>query len=276
MAAVQSAIVQRRKTPTTTHKVLDMEYKTFLPGNFEQRAKMHNHKLLLFGFLLTSSTIYAGEQIVTVLPSTTSAAVAESVQVGVNYTTASPQDSTLTGIGVRLHWNASLLEYQQLASFLAADLVAQGEPEPDSADFDSDPNTDTFIHLAWADIDNSWPNLGNTPMSLFSAEFSGASGATGNTPLNISMSSTAAGYSFVGNSSTMSVDCTGSHIEISVRTFVTGEDITCNSSGDIIFGPYVEQQDSSAVHLTASTGISISGPLSIKNGASFNANQGGL
>lgn len=115
---------------------------------------MTGYRTPLVVFLLTCGIAQAGEQITTVQTSSGSTGAGELVQVDVEYTTANPENPTLTGIGVRLHWNAELLEYQNILAALPIKLIAQGNPEPDSADFDTDPNTDTFVHLAWADIDS--------------------------------------------------------------------------------------------------------------------------
>lgn len=229
----------------------------------------------LFSLLLTCGIVQAGEQIITLQSSPDSVEVGEVVQVDIQYTTANPEDTTLTGIGIRLHWDSAKLDYQGLISHLAANPLAQGEPETDTADFDADPNTDTFIHLAWADIDENWPNLGPTPVDLFTAEFI-ASWPTTSTTMNVSSSATATGYAFSGTSTGIAVGCTGSHINLNYHTILTGETLTCVSTGDIVFGPGIEQQMNSTVELTATTGIAISAPLRIVAGAVFKAIQGGL
>jgi len=230
---------------------------------------------ILVGFLLVTGATEAAEQVVAVQSSTANASVGEIVQATITYDTATPQDPTLTGIGLRLHWNSNLLEFQQLTNVLSTSLSAQNQPEADIANYDGDANTDTFIHLAWADINNSWPNAGTSPVNLFIAEFLTPAGAVGSSPLNVSVSSTAAGYTFAGTPAAVAVDCTGSYIDIRARTFQTGENISCTSTGSLSLGPYVEQQTNSNLQVTANTGITITGPMSIKTGATFAAIHGG-
>lgn len=245
-----------------------------LPGTGNLPIR-HHHLAWLWALLLVSGQLSAAEQVVAVQSSTNSPSVGEVLQAMVTYTTANPTDPTLTGIGLRLHWNSRLLDYQQLTSVFSASLAAQGQPQADIANFDADPDTDTFVHLAWADIAGNWPNQGTAPASLFTAEFLTPAAVVGSSPLNLSVSSTAAGYTLAGTPATVAVDCSGSFIEIQSRTFRSGENISCISTGNLILGPHVEQQDSSSLQVTANSGIAINGPLSIKAGATFTATHGG-
>lgn len=119
------------------------------------------------------------------------------VTVTVSYTTRGPADDTLTGLGLRLHWDSGELAFTGLGSVLLPALTAQGAPEPDLLDLDGDSATDTFIHLAWADPDGEWTGIGTTPQILYTADFVTAAGFTGPATLGLSASSTAAGYSLV-------------------------------------------------------------------------------
>ncbi len=183
---------------------------------------MGKHHYLLLVFLLTFGIAQAGEQVVAVQPSNINVGYGETVTVDVEYTTENPQDSTLTSLGVRLHWNATELIFQNLPSFLASELVGQEMPEPDANDFDAHPSTDTLIYLAWADLDSSWPDLGSAPVDLFTVEFVAPFYPNQITSsLNVSSSTTAANYSFIAGTSIVSTDCTGSHI--------SGKNLVCSS-----------------------------------------------
>ena len=244
-----------------------------LPGT--KYAAIRGYLAVLWMLVLLSGQLSAAEQVVAVQTSSTNPSVGEVVQATVTYTTANPDDPTLTGIGLRLHWNSQLLDFQQLTNILSTSLVAQGQSQPDTANYDNDPNTDTFIHLAWADITSNWPNLGASPSTLFVAEYLTPAAVVGSSPLNLSVSSTATGYSLADTPATVAVDCTGSFIEIQSRTFRSGENISCISTGNLTLGPDVEQQASSNLQVTANTGITINGPLHIKAGATFTAIHGG-
>ena len=226
--------------------------------------------------LVIATASHAAEQLVVVQLSSDIPSVGEVVQATVTYDTANPQDPTLTGIGIRLPWNSSLLNYQQLTNVLSDKLSARGEPEADVANYDGDVDTDKYVHLAWADITNSWPNQGASPTLLFTAEFIVPTAVVGTSLINLSASSTAAGYTFAGTPASIAVDCSGSDIAIQSRTFQTGENVSCTASGTLSLGPHVEQQVGSTLHVTANAGISINGPLNVKTGAIFTATQGGL
>ena len=108
-----------------------------------------------------------------------------------------PQDDTLTGIGVRVHYDSSKLTFDQVSETLTfgrlfnPDLV---QSEPDVSDFDGDPDTDSFISLAWVDFGGNWP--GAVPEKLAQVHFVTARDFAGSTAINFSASDLAAGYEF--------------------------------------------------------------------------------
>jgi len=93
----------------------------------------------------------ASQQIVTPSPATQSASTSQSVDFDVIYST-NPTDQTLTGLGLRIHYDSSQLSSPVLSSVLITNLIQQGTPVPDTSDFDGNANTDMFIVVAWADI----------------------------------------------------------------------------------------------------------------------------
>lgn len=116
------------------------------------------------------------------------------VSIPVYYTT-SDNNNTLMGLGVRIHYNTSELTFDGLSDVNDNGLPVIGEPESDDDDFDRDPSTDTFVHVAWIDIAGQWPNE-SLPKLLYVADFlileSLPDGAT--STIRFSSSSTAAGY----------------------------------------------------------------------------------
>jgi len=145
-------------------------------------------------FLLCCAPLVAQEQIIVVDSVPAGTPPATEIQLDLVYSTRGPEDETLTGLGLRLHWDSSELALIGLADVTAFGLRAVGLPEADFADFDNDPATDTFVHLAWTDLDGEWPGLGATPTQLFSANFQTSPTFSGVTQVNLSASSTAAGY----------------------------------------------------------------------------------
>ncbi|WP_295436633.1 hypothetical protein [uncultured Thiodictyon sp.] len=149
---------------------------------------------LLLMPLLALGAVGAPEQVITPAPLQRVATAGQPVAFTVGYTTANPCSDHLTGLGLRIHWDSRRLAFVSLTGVLPAALVAQGPAEDDSADADADPATDTFVQVAWADMDGAWPGGGCTGVNLYTANFNTLAGLTGPTPIRFSASSTAAGY----------------------------------------------------------------------------------
>lgn len=79
------------------------------------------------------------------------------VAIDVSYQTASPQDATLTGLGLRVHFDSTKLDYSGLSNVLAKNLLAQQDPVSDTQDFDHDPATDRYLLVSWTDFGGGWP-----------------------------------------------------------------------------------------------------------------------
>ena len=63
------------------------------------------------------------QQVITPKPTTSPVASGKPVAIDVNYTT-SPLDPTLTGLGLRVHYNSSLLTFNNLANVLQTGFIA--------------------------------------------------------------------------------------------------------------------------------------------------------
>jgi hypothetical protein len=126
-------------------------------------------------------------------------AAGSSVSVPVTYTT-SDNDNTLTGLGLRMHFNSSMLTFTGLSGILQTGLIAQQPSVPDTSDYDNDPATTHYVLVSWADLQGNWPNT-TLPATLYSAGFTLAPGLANGTTANIkfSASSTATGYGFTPN-----------------------------------------------------------------------------
>jgi VCBS repeat-containing protein len=112
------------------------------------------------------------------------------------YSTADPVDETVTGLGLRLHYNSSLLQWDSFSSVYAAGKLAEdSSPENDTANYDGDPSTDKYLTIAWVDFSGgNWPGAGLTPLDLYVANFTALPAfAGGSTAINFSASSTAVG-----------------------------------------------------------------------------------
>jgi hypothetical protein len=115
----------------------------------------------------------------------------EDVLISVNYDT-SDNNSNLTGLGFRMHFNSSELTFLGFDSLLETSNILALNLQ-DSSNFDNDEFTDSYISLSWASAYLDWP--GNLPEELFSARFEVADDeALEVSQINFSSISTAVGY----------------------------------------------------------------------------------
>jgi len=124
------------------------------------------------------------------------------------YSTAEPVDETLTGLGLRLHYNSSLLQWDRFSDVYTPGKIAQdSSPRNDAADSDGDPSTDMYLTIAWMDLSSNWPGAGLTPLALYVANFTALPAfAGGSTTINFSASSTAAGWTLDATSATITLE----------------------------------------------------------------------
>jgi hypothetical protein len=133
----------------------------------------------------------SGRQIITTNPIDLVADPGGAIQFAVMYGTQ-PTDETLTGLGLRMHFDSNQLTFDRLDDVLQDSLVQQQSLD-DSSDFDNDPNTDTFVLVLWADASARWPGNGTQPATLFAPNFV-ASDSFAGTTVRFSASSTAQGF----------------------------------------------------------------------------------
>jgi hypothetical protein len=115
------------------------------------------------------------------------------------------QDDTLTGLGIRLHFDSSKLSLAEITDLLDTGKV--NTPTIDSVvddanDDDGDASTDKVLTMAWsAPFGGNWP--GENLTDLITLTFDIDDSATESTDINFSATSLAAGYSFDGQSATI-------------------------------------------------------------------------
>ena len=128
------------------------------------------------------------------------------ISIPVSYT-VSDSDNTLTGLGLRIHYDSSKLTWTSFSSVLATAKTAQDTtPQNDTANYDGDAATDKYLQVAWADISGNWPSVSLATL-LYNANFTIVSGQPigTTTDVNFSSSSVAAGYALQASSSTVTV-----------------------------------------------------------------------
>ena len=146
----------------------------------------------------TASAVLASDQtaqnqIVTPSQTGISASPGTDVSFDVNYST-NPSDPTLSGLGLRMYYNSSLLTFNGLSNVLANGMILQGTPQDDTNNSDGDSSTDKYVLVGWADMTQNWP--GAQSQRLYTADFTLNAGATSATHVNFGASSTAAGWTF--------------------------------------------------------------------------------
>ena len=108
----------------------------------------------------------------------------------------------LNGLGLRIHFNSSLIAAISIENPLSKGLVgAVNAGEPDLLDFDNDSDTDRFISVSWALVNGKWPG-GNNPITLFDMLVtpSEAALAAGEVILRMTGADVSEGYNLSGQS----------------------------------------------------------------------------
>jgi hypothetical protein len=134
-------------------------------------------------------------------PTIATASSGTDVQFALDYTTSNGNTS-LPGLGLRMHWNSALLTFQGKTSTLnmfTTDLAEDTTCQPDTDDVDADPATDCFVNTAWVNVDGNWPNV-TLPALLYEANFQSNLGPGLSTEVNFTTSGNAAGYEFQATS----------------------------------------------------------------------------
>ena len=134
-------------------------------------------------------------QMVTGSPDSRHVRAGQTFHFDVQYAT-SDHDSTLTGLGLRIHYDSDFVSFAGLSDVLPAGFV-QRTTLDDTADYDGDASTDKYVLVAWADRSGNWPNVA-LPGRLAKATFVlGSETETGvSSSIRFTASSTAAGYAF--------------------------------------------------------------------------------
>ena len=119
------------------------------------------------------------------------------VSLSVNYS-VSDNDNTLTGLGLRVHFNQANLLFINTTNTLSTGFItANSTPIADSSNFDNDSSTSHYIGIAWSDLGGNWPNQ-TLPSKLFDINFLPSNNFTvgSSTIINFSVSSLTSGYEF--------------------------------------------------------------------------------
>ncbi|MDB3926365.1 cadherin repeat domain-containing protein, partial [Porticoccaceae bacterium] len=117
-------------------------------------------------------------------------------QVVVRYTGA----PSTTGLGIRVHFDSSLLTVTDVSGVLTGSIFANNSPTADTDNYDGDASTDVYVDAAWASLFGGWP--GSSDVELMTITFAAdADFVAAN--INFSASSSAEGFEFVPVSATV-------------------------------------------------------------------------
>ena len=116
----------------------------------------------------------------------------------------SDNNNQLTGLGMRVHFNSSLLSFKEITNLVEQDIIVNGQgPFNDEDDFDNDPLTDQYISFGWASLFGNWPNM-ELPAVLMNIAFDISDAIdtdiTSETSINFTSSALASGYQFESES----------------------------------------------------------------------------
>jgi hypothetical protein len=149
------------------------------------------------------STVQSGPEQSVFVSGSPKGMVGSPVSVTVGYD-VSDADSSLTGLGLRVHYDSSVLTFVELSNVLSADNIESGSVNNDTDDEDGDASTDKYVTASWASLFGSWP--GSLPADLLTATFTVADDdSLQSTVINFSAVSNAAGYQFDATPYTMDI-----------------------------------------------------------------------
>jgi hypothetical protein len=125
-----------------------------------------------------------------------------------------------TGLGLDIHFDSSKVSASDITALVGTDLLVNGSIKSDDSDLDGDASTDQIVSFGWASLFGNWP--GSESADLATITFDIAEGAEGAFDLNFTASSTAAGYTFVGQNQ-----------EIAIQTVVQPPLTIDSATGDV-------------------------------------------
>lgn len=147
-------------------------------------------------------TINGPDQIISV-NNTPKGVLGKTSVIEVAYAT-SDDNNQLSGLGMRVHFNSSLLSFKEITGLIEQDIIVSGEgPFIDYVDFDSDLLTDQYMLFGWASLYNNWPNT-NLPTILMNITFDVSENidteAISSTNIRFSNSAFTSGYTLTSES----------------------------------------------------------------------------
>jgi len=157
--------------------------------------------VLLWGTSLLANSY----QIISLSPETMNKSVNTQFDVSVLYD-VSTGDNTLPGVGIRIHFDSSKLEYissSNVAAGAASGVILPEEETPRKADYDSE--TNAVIVVAWYSPNSIFPNQ-SLPHKLLDLTFKVKTGIPeSDTSINVTFTSTSLNYEGKSENSTINI-----------------------------------------------------------------------
>jgi hypothetical protein len=145
------------------------------------------------------------------------------------YTVASPDNGAETGLGLRVHFNASALQFKGVKSAFAYGLQPVGEVSVDSANLDADSSTDRYLTLAWVDVTAQWPGADELPLTLGEVSFEVMQGFTGTTHIRTTASDTADGIALQSTPMKVTVEAITESVTLKLRGMLQGAYVSADA-----------------------------------------------
>jgi len=163
------------------------------------KSAVRNVSAIVLVSVLATGSAYAQVQTVTGTLSVAELSAGQSTELTVTYsaTDASGADAATTGLGLRLHFDSSVIEMSEIADLLEEG-ASGNQIQDDTNNDDDDPATDKFLLTTWFDFGGDWPDGEILPVTLYTVPLTAISGFNGST-LNFSYSSKSAGFTFSGD-----------------------------------------------------------------------------
>ncbi len=173
-----------------------MEYQvSFLirnPCRLEQGEFVMKKISVFIVCLMLFSAAYAAAQYqeIILIPDNSNHSVGSQLSVTVQYDAS---DSTLTSLGVRIHFDSDILTYTGYEYLFETGTLADPQLQDDTENRDNDVSTDKMIIAAYTDINGNWPNR-SLPLNLLKLFFTAET--EGNTAIRATKTTGAAGFDF--------------------------------------------------------------------------------
>lgn len=121
-------------------------------------------------FLLLTGLNTQAAQIISPEITRSFVAAGDTVTLALLYQVNAPETTTEAGLGLRVHYDSSLLNAVSTSLFTSAQQPV-GNPAADTGDFDNNPRTDRYFIVSWLDFAAQWPGNVSLPLTIAEIDF---------------------------------------------------------------------------------------------------------